>query len=852
MATVYDKSSLFLAPSGVSNGTVFVQKPVPIYGPELVTNGDFSQEGAEIADNNTISNAGGSIITKTSALNYNATSDGTGGSSIRPKLAFDGATSGKSYVIRITPTNQSGLIEFKLYDGSSYIIDNNNLSTYLEFYFKYDGASSFLAFDGTNAFNVDFEISLKEVGQDWTLTVPEITIGESEVNFNSVANASSIRQYDALTVGKIYKATYTISNYSLGGAKIRIGGVQGTQRRANGTYTEYITATLDTSVRVYAVSTTSLSITNISVQEVLSPAGDFTFTRGSNLSATRVNEAQLIEKGRENVLLQSNSFDTTWGKSNTSVTGGQSGYDGSSDAWKIESISDGLNRRLFQSLSSSGVQTYSVYAKAGSADFILLQAVGAAGQFFNLSTGTKGNTYGGVPIESKIELVGNGWYRCSITFSGSITQVWIAQSNGTTTTLEGDNILIQDAQLEIGLAATSVITTGAGTVQAGLLENTPRLDYSGGSTCPSLLLEPSRANLITQSEYYNTAWSLTSASVTDNAVTSPEGVQNASKLIPANGTGGNRSISKLYESLTGLHTFSVFAKAGEYGYISLRARNGPGSFAMFDLTNGLVHATNTNAQMVSGSPKIEDYGNGWYRCSIVFDPSGSATPDQLFLSYSAGITGDETTAFSGDGTSGIYIWGSVFEAGSYPTSYIPTYVTTQTRAGELCNSAGDAATFNSTEGVLYVEIKALENGSIYKLLEINNGGTTDRVYIAYRNNLLYVGIIVGGIVQFGFSTTLTVTDFNKVALKYAENDFALWVNGVEVATDTSGITSAAGTLNSIDFSNSTNGIPFYGKIKELIAFPTALSDLQLAILTGATTYATFGEMALALNYTVYE
>ena len=51
MATVYDKSSLFLAPSGVSNGTVFVQKPVPIYGSEQVTNGDFSQTGAEQVTN---------------------------------------------------------------------------------------------------------------------------------------------------------------------------------------------------------------------------------------------------------------------------------------------------------------------------------------------------------------------------------------------------------------------------------------------------------------------------------------------------------------------------------------------------------------------------------------------------------------------------------------------------------------------------------------------------------------------------------------------------------------------------------------------------------------------------------
>jgi hypothetical protein len=57
--------------------------------------------------------------------------------------------------------------------------------------------------------------------------------------------------------------------------------------------------------------------------------GDFTFSRGSNLAATRVGADGLIEKGRENLLLQSNNFSTTWGKNNASVTSGQSGYDGS-------------------------------------------------------------------------------------------------------------------------------------------------------------------------------------------------------------------------------------------------------------------------------------------------------------------------------------------------------------------------------------------------------------------------------------------------------------------------------------------------------------------------------------------
>ena len=65
-------------------------------------------------------------------------------------------------------------------------------------------------------------------------------------------------------------------------------------------------------------------------------SGDFTFTRGSNLSATRVNAAGNIEKGYENLLLQSNSLGTTpWALNTTSATSGQIGYDGSSDAWLL-------------------------------------------------------------------------------------------------------------------------------------------------------------------------------------------------------------------------------------------------------------------------------------------------------------------------------------------------------------------------------------------------------------------------------------------------------------------------------------------------------------------------------------
>ena len=60
---------------------------------------------------------------------------------------------------------------------------------------------------------------------------------------------------------------------------------------------------------------------------------DFTFDRGSNLAATRVNADGLIEKGRENLLTESNSFsDSDWTKTGVTMTRGQPGYDGSNNA----------------------------------------------------------------------------------------------------------------------------------------------------------------------------------------------------------------------------------------------------------------------------------------------------------------------------------------------------------------------------------------------------------------------------------------------------------------------------------------------------------------------------------------
>src|SRR5210317_81278 len=150
----------------------------------------------------------------------------------------------------------------------------------------------------------------------------------------------------------------------------------------------------------------------------LDGSGDFTFSRGSDISATRVNADGYIEKGYENLLLQSNQFDTTWSTSSANVTSGQTGYDGTNDAWILDKSS--FAGQVKQSISISGVNTLSVYLKAGTLNFArIVTTTGLVSVTIDLSNGVFASVSGGI-ISKTIESSGNGFYKVSISFAESI------------------------------------------------------------------------------------------------------------------------------------------------------------------------------------------------------------------------------------------------------------------------------------------------------------------------------------------------------------------------------------------------------------------------------------------------
>jgi hypothetical protein len=215
----------------------------------------------------------------------------------------------------------------------------------------------------------------------------------------------------------------------------------------------------------------------------LSTDGELTFTRAS--SATRIAPNGLIEKVRTNVLLQSNTFNTTWITSGVTLTSGQSGYSGGNNAWLLSKTS-GPYVSIAQSVSVSDVWTFSVYAKANTLDSITLRnQTNGDDCDFNLTSAT---TARDGAIASSITLIS--------TFIGASTQVAIYLGFGSGA---AGSVYIQDAQLETGDIATDYIPTTTVAVSVGPVANLPRLNYpinSDGSVgCPSLLLEPQRTNL---------------------------------------------------------------------------------------------------------------------------------------------------------------------------------------------------------------------------------------------------------------------------------------------------------------------------------------------------------------------
>ena len=559
-----------------------------------------------------------------------------------------------------------------------------------------------------------------------------------------------------------------------------------------------------------------------------------TFARASE---ARYYDGVTTAKAEENLVLYSQEFENAaWLLSGASRTANSTtAPDGTNTADKLIEDSSTSVHAIYQAKTViATTHTASVYMKESERSWGFLQfSTGQLGAYFDLTNGVVGTVSAG--FTASIQSVNNGWYRCSITTtttSASWTFAVLTATGDGVISYTGDGtsgIFIWGAQLEQRSSVTAYTPTTTQPITnyiPTLLSapaNTARFDHNpvtGESL--GLLVEEQRTNLLLRSEEFdNAAWTKTRASITSNTIVAPDGTLTGDKWVEDTTASNTHTlVQNVTINNATVYSFSFYAKAAERSLIRV---NSPsiGVDLWFNLATGLLQITTL------GTGTITPVGNGWYRIVATGTSNTTSGAATIFLSNGT------THIYTGDGYSGVYIWGAQLEAGAFPTSYI------KTEASQVTRSADNA----SMTGANFSDWYRADEGTVYTD-SITYGGNGPIAYLTDNtlNNLHQINANFGGSYQFTayvVTNGVNVVNFNSAPLTYGTNfkigygfktnDFGASVNGASVSTDTSGTLPI---INRLDIGRRFDGSYVASAvIKKIAYYPARLTNTQLQALT---------------------
>jgi hypothetical protein len=360
--------------------------------------------------------------------------------------------------------------------------------------------------------------------------------------------------------------------------------------------------------------------------------------------------------------------------------------------------------------------------------------------------------------------------------------------------------------LAFSRASTAMRRNSAGLWET-VANNVPRLQYPVGGGCPSWLFEPQATNLQLQSLNFNLYFT-TEVTVTAGQTPTVLSGQTSTKLTDNSVNGVHRIFS--VSTGSGVCKASIYAKKDTLTEIALVETVSHPSAALFDLNLGTIIAN------PYGTAQIENAGDGWFRCSIVFTASGSDVV-QILLSKGG------TTTYVGSGES-LYIQQNQLETGSVATSPIITAGSAVTRLADFASKT--ASLLNQTNFSIFFDYKAIsgEGGSapIFGFTE-TTGNNLD--FYVNNNEGLNVYVDLSGGYLFGTSSNagFTIGSQSKVLVTYNGTTLKYFINGVLYGSAASSLPYTARTIYlNANKSTITNKILF---------FPATLSDSEAIELT---------------------
>ena len=371
----------------------------------------------------------------------------------------------------------------------------------------------------------------------------------------------------------------------------------------------------------------------------------------------------------------------------------------------------------------------------------------------------------------------------------------------------------------IGVSFTGSIKNVS--VKESTKNNLARVDYDG--TASSLLVEPMRTNLIPYSEEIS-QYNQSSSTASDNETISPDGTNNASKISKDGVNANDRVTTIITISNSTDYSLSAFIKNddvanGGVSTIGARITGGTVFRQGYEWNGSTLSVTNSSQSGTRTNVLLEDYGNGWWKVGFSFTSDGTEARLEFDIDR---VNGTDTTA--------IFLWAVQTEAGSYGTSYIPNFGTALgvTRVQDQYSKTGISNLINSEEGVLFVEMAALpQTGRI----SLSDGTSTNRISFKFTPTNIDFQYRVSSSYSYRVDVDLDTSINHKIAMSFDNGRFVGYLDGNPIGSIITGASLPANTLNSLQLNDGASADYFFGKVKQLQVFKTALTDDELETLT---------------------
>jgi hypothetical protein len=354
--------------------------------------------------------------------------------------------------------------------------------------------------------------------------------------------------------------------------------------------------------------------------------------------------------------------------------------------------------------------------------------------------------------------------------------------------------LTTDGQLTFTRASTATRVNASGALET-VASGVPRLDYTN-STCPKLLLEPQRSNLVLHSnDFTNAAWSKVGATITTGQ-SDPYGGTSASKVEIA--SGGN---NYLYQSLTnpaGTKTITCWIKADTATTIS---------FSNGGSTPNQINVTTT-----------------WTRYSF----TSTDTAGGIFFGNYFPVLGQPALTF--------YVFQSQYEMGSYATSPIFTTSATVTRLEDAAYKTGISSLIGQTNGAFFVDITFGNSRNSWIFSLVSNNWQNDSFYLETfgANNYISINTVKTGAAAGSASSTFAAVNGirAKIAVQYTSTTLNLFINGVKYTGTRTAIPACTGLyIDELGTFGASGNQKNTNRFNQVLTFTSALTDAQCIELT---------------------